>query len=55
MAGEASKSGKGGMISKIDAAKIMLSMNSDMVISKGDTDNPLIRLKKSSPSTWFKK
>jgi glutamate 5-kinase len=55
MAGKASKSGKGGMLSKIDAAKIMLSMNSDMVISKGDAINPLTRLKKSSSSTWFKK
>ena len=55
MAGKASKSGKGGMTSKIDAAKIMLSMNSDMVISKGDAISPLIRLKKSSISTWFKK
>ena len=55
MTGKVSKSGKGGMISKIDAAKIMLSMNSDMVISKGDAIKPLIRLKKSSTSTWFKK
>ena len=55
MAGKASKSGKGGMTSKIDAAKIMLSMNSEMVISKGDAINPLLRLKKSSTSTWFKK
>jgi glutamate 5-kinase len=45
------------MISKIDAAKIMLSMGSDMVISKGDSINPLIRLKKlsTSTSTWFVK
>ena len=42
------------MTSKIDAAKIMLSMNSEMVISKGDAINPLMRLKKSSTSTWFK-
>ena len=55
MAGKASKSGKGGMTSKIDAAKIILSMNSEMVISKGDSINPLLRLKKSSTSTWFKK
>jgi hypothetical protein len=33
----------------------MLSMNSDMVISKGDAANPLIRLKKSAQSTWFNK
>ena len=55
MAGKASKSGKGGMTSKIDAAKIMLSLNSEMVISKGDAINPLMRLEKSSASTWFKK
>ena len=55
MAGKASKSGKGGMTSKIDAAKIMLSMNAEMVISKGDAINPLMSLKKSSTSTWFKK
>ena len=53
MAGKASKSGKGGMTSKIEAAKIMLSMNSNMVITKGDAANPLLRLKKSVQSTWF--
>jgi len=55
MAGKASKSGKGGMTSKIEAAKIMLSMNSNMVITKGDAANPLLRLKKSMKSTWFNK
>ena len=55
MAGKASKSGKGGMTSKIEAAKIMLSMNSNMVITKGDAANPLLRLKKSVQSTWFNK
>ena len=55
MAGKASKSGKGGMTSKIEAAKIMLSMNSNMVITKGDAANPLLRLKKSVKSTWFNK
>ena len=55
MAGKASKSGKGGMTSKIEAAKIMLSMNSNMVITKGDAANPLLRLQKSVPSTWFNK
>ena len=55
MAGKASKSGKGGMTSKIEAAKIMLSMDSNMVITKGDAANPLLRLKKSVKSTWFNK
>ena len=55
MAGKASKNGKGGMTSKIEAAKIMLSMNSNMVITKGDAANPLLRLKKSVQSTWFNK
>jgi len=55
MAGKASKSGKGGMTSKIEAAKIMLSMDSNMVITKGDSANPLLRLKKSVKSTWFNK
>ena len=53
MAGKASKSGKGGMTSKIEAAKIMLSMNSNMVITKGDVLNPITALENGANCTWF--
>ena len=55
MAGEASKLGKGGMISKIEAAKIILKMGSELVITRGDIKHPISKLKHHSRSTWFSK
>ena len=55
MAGRASQLGKGGMISKIEAAQLILGMNSELVITRGDTPDPITKLRRNSLSTWFKK
>jgi len=55
LAGASGNLGKGGMKSKIQAAEIMLSMGSEMVIASGNIQHPIISLKKASSGTWFKK
>ena len=55
LAGASGNLGKGGMKSKIQAAEIMLSMGSEMVIASGNIQHPISCLKKASSGTWFKK
>ena len=53
MAGHASQMGKGGMISKIDAAEICLKNKCVMVITSGNNKKPIRGLSKRKKSTWF--
>lgn len=53
MAGDASQMGKGGMISKIEAAEICLKNNCVMVITSGNNKKPIRGLSKRKKSTWF--
>ena len=54
MAGDPGPSyGSGGMITKLEAAKICLSAGCRMVIAKGETFYPLTAIKKGSKCTWF--
>ena len=53
MAGHASQMGKGGMISKIEAAEICLKNNCVMVITSGNNKKPIRGLSKRKKSTWF--
>ena len=53
MAGEASNMGKGGMISKIEAAEICLKNKCVMVITSGNNKKPIRDLSKRKKSTWF--
>ena len=55
MAGVASKLGKGGMISKIEAAEICLKNKCEMVITSGNNKKPIRGLSKRKKSTWFVK
>jgi len=55
MAGHASDMGKGGMISKIEAAEICLKNKCAMVITSGKNNKPIKGLASRSKSTWFKK
>ena len=55
MAGHASEMGKGGMISKIEAAEICLKNKCAMVITSGKNKKPIKGLASRSKSTWFKK
>tara|TARA_Y100000748_G_scaffold191695_1_gene160508 strand:- start:549 stop:1331 length:783 start_codon:yes stop_codon:yes gene_type:complete len=55
MAGHASKMGKGGMISKIDAAEICLKNKCDMVITSGKNKKPISGIGKRAKATWFTK
>ena len=55
MAGKANKLGKGGMISKIEAARIVLKMGGELVITQGDVKNPILKLMQKSNATWFLK
>ena len=55
MAGQASDMGKGGMISKIQAAEICFKNNSAMVISSGKKKQPIKSLSKNGRATWFVK
>ena len=55
MAGEASHMGKGGMISKIEAAEICLKNDCVMVITSGNNKKPIKSLSKRKKSTWFMK
>jgi glutamate 5-kinase len=53
MAGQASKMGKGGMISKIEAAEICFKNKSDMVITSGIRNKPIRSLNAKGKATWF--
>ena len=53
MAGHASYMGKGGMISKIEAAEICLKNKCVMVITSGKYKKPIKGLATRAQSTWF--
>ena len=53
MAGHASYMGKGGMISKIEAAEICLKNQCVMVITSGKNQTPIKGLATRTQSTWF--
>ena len=53
MAGHASQMGKGGMISKIEAAEICLKNKCTMVITSGSNKKPIRGLLGRAKSTWF--
>ncbi|WP_243721830.1 glutamate 5-kinase [Meridianimarinicoccus aquatilis] len=54
MAGEGiSGLSRGGMITKLMAAKMATGAGCAMVIAKGDAENPLSRLERGGPCTWF--
>lgn len=55
MAGQASDMGKGGMISKIQAAEICFKNNSAMVIASGKNKKPIRNLSRNGRATWFVK
>ena len=55
MAGKASNMGKGGMISKVEAAEVCLKNNCVMVITSGNNKKPIKGLYKRKKSTWFMK
>ncbi len=50
----ASGMGSGGMITKIEAARIATSAGASMVITSGHQDRPLSRILDGSRATWFK-
>ena len=53
MAGGASDMGQGGMVTKLEAAKISTKSGCFMIISSGKKINPLISLEKGKFGTWF--
>jgi glutamate 5-kinase len=54
MAGDAgTELSKGGMVTKLEAARIALGAGTDMVITEGATLNPLRRLGEGAACTWF--
>ena len=54
MAGDAgTELSRGGMVTKIEAAKIATQAGTSMVIASGKTDHPLARLDGGARSTWF--
>lgn len=50
----ASGMGSGGMITKIEAARIATSAGATMVITSGHHDRPLTRILSGNRATWFK-
>jgi len=54
MAGDASELGSGGMITKLEAAKICMSVGSNMVIASGNNKDPLMSIERGVNCTWFK-
>jgi len=44
---------RGGMVTKIEAAKIAVAAGTDLVIASGRVENPLRRLADGGPCTWF--
>ena len=55
MAGHANQMGKGGMISKIEAAEICLKNKCAMVITSGKNKEPIRGISKRAKATWFTK
>ncbi|MGI9523962.1 MAG: glutamate 5-kinase [Hyphomicrobiaceae bacterium] len=54
MAGDAGTNlSRGGMRTKIEAAKITRAAGANMVIASGRVDNPLKQLSEGAPCTWF--
>jgi glutamate 5-kinase len=54
MAGDAGSGlSKGGMKTKLMAAKTATAAGCDMVITEGSVHNPLAKLENGAPSTWF--
>jgi glutamate 5-kinase len=54
MAGRPSSGlGSGGMVTKIEAARIALGGGANMVITSGHAISPLARLEAGAPATWF--
>lgn len=54
MAGDAgTELSRGGMVTKIEAAKIALGSGTNMVISSGRIVHPLRALREGAPCTWF--
>lgn len=51
--GAATDVGSGGMITKIEAARIAVNGGASMVISSGRVDNPLQQIIKGARCTWF--
>ena len=45
--------GSGGMITKIEAAKICMNTGCNMIISNGLKNNPIKRINKFKKFTWF--
>ena len=55
MAGDAGTGlSKGGMKTKLMAAKTATAGGAAMVITLGSADNPLMKIEKGSPTTWFR-
>ncbi len=54
MAGDAgTELSKGGMVTKLEAARIAMGSGTNMVITHGAALNPLRRLAEGAPCTWF--
>jgi glutamate 5-kinase len=53
MAGAANAMGRGGMITKLEAARIALQAGCHMAIADGRPANPLARLAEGGRATWF--
>jgi glutamate 5-kinase len=54
MAGDAgTELSRGGMVTKLEAARIAMGSGTDMVITEGAALNPLRRLGEGAPCTWF--
>ncbi|MEZ5842830.1 MAG: glutamate 5-kinase [Hyphomicrobiaceae bacterium] len=54
MAGDAgSELSRGGMVTKLEAARIAMSAGTNMVIASGKVLHPLRQLEADGPSTWF--
>ena len=45
--------GSGGMLTKLEAAKICMNAGCNMIIGNGKNSNPIIKLNKSRLFTWF--
>ena len=53
MAGKESDQGSGGMVTKIEAAKISMSAGCNMIISSGNNNNPILSIKRGQNCSWF--
>ena len=53
MAGKESYQGSGGMVTKIEAAKISMSAGCNMIISSGNNNNPILSIERGQNCSWF--